>query len=93
MEDLIKLRGEIDRIDAEIVKLLAERMRVARDVAEIKRELKIPVRLPERIAVVIDRNTAAATKLGLDPNYIRRIYELVIEETCRVEEAQLGGTD
>jgi chorismate mutase-like protein len=90
MEALAQLRTEIDRIDAEIVRLLAERMGVARKVAEVKREHGLPVRLPERIALVIERNAAAAEALGLQGDYLRRLYTEIIEETCREEEDLLG---
>ena len=38
MEDLVELRGELDKIDREIVKLFEERMEVSRKVAEYKIE-------------------------------------------------------
>ena len=86
---LAALRDEIDALDDRIVALLAERMAVAHRVAERKRDLGIPVVIPERIAAVIERNAAVAMAAGLNPDYIRRLYQTIIDETCRVEEALL----
>jgi chorismate mutase-like protein len=84
---LAPLRDEIDALDDRIIALLAERMAVAHRVALRKRELGIPVVIPERIGVVLDRNAAQGAAAGLDPDYVRRLYREIIDETCRVEEA------
>ena len=40
--------------------------------------------LATRTAVV----TGAAA--GLDPDYLRRLYRIIIDETCRVEDSLVG---
>ena len=40
---------------------------------------------PHRIDVVQQRAARYAEMSGLDPAFVRRLYDLIIEETCRIE--------
>ena len=87
---LAPLRAEIDALDDRIIALLAERMAVAHQVAAIKRDHGIAVVIPERVTAVLDRNAATGAAAGLDPDYLRRLYRIIIDETCRVEQTLVG---
>ena len=82
-------RQEIDAIDMAIVTLLAKRVRIAHEVARIKQRHRLSARLPDRIEAVLSQNAATAVDLGLDPDAVRRIWSVIIEETCRIEESIL----
>ena len=45
---LSELRNEIDRIDTELVKLFGERMEIAAQVADYKKENNMPIHVPAR---------------------------------------------
>lgn len=90
-DPLDDLRVEIDALDGEIVALLARRMATAHRIAAVKLERGIPVRIPERISKVIERNGALGATHGLDAAYVRAVYTIVIEETCKVEEHLLAS--
>ncbi len=92
MKVLEPLRREIDAIDDQIVALLARRRDAVLRVVEVKRVHGIPARIPERIEQVKDRNAAHAAALGLDPDLVRRLFDLLIEEACAAEEKLLGDT-
>lgn len=68
------LREAIDAIDDRLVALLAERVRLARDVARIKRADGLPIVDPEREAAVVDRAAARARQQGLDEGEVRALY-------------------
>ena len=57
MEDreLERLRGEIDRVDAELLRLFAERMRLADQIGAYKAEHALPVRAEGREAEILPR--------------------------------------
>ncbi len=55
MEELSKLRREIDLIDEEIIKLLNKRAELAKAIGEIKKKLKLEVYSPEREREVIEK--------------------------------------
>lgn len=58
--ELARLRGEIDRIDAQLLALFLERMRVVDEIGETKRGLKLPVRDEAREAELLARIRAQA---------------------------------
>jgi len=86
MGTLEEYRGEIDRLDARLLELLAERLRLCCRVAEYKREHGLPVLQPERATQVVERVLAEANRLGLDDRFVRSLYELIMAEACRLEE-------
>lgn len=55
MERLHELRKEIDEIDEQIIKLLEERLRIAKEIGEIKRELNLPIRDEKREEEVLKK--------------------------------------
>jgi chorismate mutase-like protein len=91
MQDLNAYRQEIDRIDAEIVTLLAQRIGVGRKVAAFKQGQGIPVRIPARIEAVREGRAAHGASLGLRADYVRALYDLIIEEMCLTEEREMAG--
>ncbi len=85
------LREEIDAIDDRIVDLLVKRQAVVCRVAEVKRATGFPVVLPERIREVTERNAARAAAGGVDPDHVRRLFGLIIDEACAVERRLTAG--
>ena len=85
------LRERIDALDQRIIDLLAERLRIAQEVAACKHQHGIAVRLPDRIEAVLDRCAAAGAARGLDPRYVRALWTAIIEGTCRLEERLLDA--
>ena len=90
-ETLAPFRRRIDMLDDEIVRLLAERFAVVHQVAAVKRAENIPAVLPERIEAVKARAAANAAPLGLDPLFVRRLYGLIIDEACRLEDELIAS--
>jgi chorismate mutase len=41
---------------------------------------------PQRIAIVQERAAAYAAEHGVDARFLQRLYDLIIDETCRVED-------
>lgn len=90
MSDLEELRRRIDAIDDRILALLSERFTVVRDVAAYKGPRKIPAIIPERIDEVRERCAAQGADLGIDPDFLRVLYSLIIDEACQLEEKFLA---
>ncbi len=86
MKALQAHRRRIDQLDDRIVRLLAERYGIIAEVASIKAEHGIPSVLADRVTEVIERNAATAAELGLDPDLTRRLYKLMIDEACALED-------
>lgn len=72
--DLSRLREEIGRIDREIVTLVAERVRLAREVGKAKRAAGLPTLDPAREAAVVRSAGALAREAGLVDEEMRSLF-------------------
>ena len=75
--DIQELRGQIDEIDDELVRLFIRRMDVASQIADYKKEHDLPIFVPAR-----ERETLAevAKKAGPEmANYARVLYSMLFE--------------
>jgi chorismate mutase-like protein len=90
MASLDDLRAELEAIDAELVEALARRFEVVMKVAAVKADEGIPVVLPDRIALVLDRVAALAEDKGLDGDMTRRLYRLIIDEAIAMENQHIA---
>ena len=82
-----ELRGRIDVIDEQLVRLLNVRVACAVEVGRIKHEAGVPIYQPEREAQVLSRVRTSATDLSgpLTAEAVVRIFERIIDEARRAE--------
>ncbi|MGH6820169.1 MAG: chorismate mutase [Methylocella sp.] len=83
------IRREIDRIDGQLVKLLAERLALVENAIAVKRRDGITARVPERIDEVIAnvRNLARIHKV--DPAMAEAMWTEMVEWFVAYEERSL----
>lgn len=74
---LDELRGVIDRLDNEILKLLSKRMEVAENIGRIKRENNVMILQPNRWNQIVDSALSRADELGLSPEFLKIILEAI----------------
>lgn len=82
-EVLTDLRHQIDELDDRLIDILSQRMAVARQIGLIKRENNIDVVQPERYSSLIKERVEAASKLNLNPGFMRKIMAEIHEESVR----------
>ena len=84
-----ELRGRIDVIDDQLVRLLNVRVACAVEVGRLKHEAGLPIYQPNREAQVLTSVRKSATDLAgpLTAEAIVRIFERVIDEARRAERA------
>jgi chorismate mutase len=87
--DLLSLRSEIDEIDRRLVDLLAARFGVIERVAGLKFAAGIPARIQSRIGKVVQQNEAAGRSRGIPRRAAAHIWEVIVEESCKLEERLL----
>jgi chorismate mutase len=81
---VVDLRGRIDQIDDQLMKLLNSRSACAVEIGRIKRQIGMAVYQPEREKWILDR--AERNNPGpLDSGAVRRVFERVIDESRRLE--------
>ena len=86
-----ELRAEIDRIDRELVALLARRAAYIDRAAELKRAAGLPARIPERVEEVLGNAGAAAVAGGLDRGLVVALWREIVEWSIAREEHALAS--
>ena len=82
-ESLRLLRQQIDRLDGELLELLAKRMRVARDIGAYKREHGMSVVQPGRYNDLMKKRVESGEQLELGADFVRNILASIHEESVR----------
>lgn len=85
MNDLNELRQKIDQIDAAIMALLAQRLDVCRQVAEVKVERSTSVIQPTRVREVLTSRRQWAINDNVDPDFAEQLFRIILAETHRIE--------
>lgn len=86
-----ELRAELDAIDERLLEQLRARIEKCVEIGLFKREYDVPMMQPHRIGVVHERAARYGEQHGIDREFLRKLYDVVIEETCRVEDLVIGG--
>jgi chorismate mutase-like protein len=90
-DDLAALRSRLDDIDARLLECLRERIFCCVEIADVKRRDDVAMMQPHRIAVVQQRAARYGAEHGIDAEFLRRLYDLIIAETCRVEDLVIAA--
>jgi isochorismate pyruvate lyase len=72
------VRNRIDKIDSELVKMIAQRSQCVKAAAAFKSDHSA-VRAPDRVQQVIDKVSKQATEAGLPEVIIEKIYRTMID--------------
>jgi len=88
--DLAALRSQLDGIDEQLLALLAERLDTCVQIALYKRDHDVPMMQPGRIALVHARAERFGLARGVEPGFLHRLYDEIIAEACRVEDAAMA---
>lgn len=92
MASMDDLRNDIDRIDRAIVELLAQRMQVCRDIADIKAGTGAAVIQPARVRSVLTSRRTWAIENGVDADFAEQLFRTLLAETHRIEVAEHNGS-
>lgn len=86
LAELARCRDEIERIDNEIISLLARRLSLGKQTGELKRAAGLPILDPTREAAVIRRVTEGARDAGLPAEPVREMFWQIVGMSRRVQE-------
>jgi len=89
-ETMTDIRAEIDRLDAELVALFAQRVGYIDRAAEIKVGIAMPARVHSRVEEVVANVRRHAAGHGLPPEKLEKLWRKLIEWSIEREEATLG---
>lgn len=88
LTELAQCREQIERIDNNIISLLAERLALGKRTGQLKRAAGLPILDPTREAAVIRRVTESAREAGLPPEPIREVFWQIVGMSRREQESQ-----
>jgi len=83
-KNLNEVRENIDRVDNQIVKLIAERSYYVKQAASFKKDTE-DVKAPKRVEMVIEKVCKLAEKNNLNPNIIEVVYCNMINSFITLE--------
>ena len=78
-------RQEIERIDSDLVRLLADRVRVGKEIGQLKQAAGLPTIDPAREAEVIRRAGEMARDAGIPDEPVRAIFWQIIGLSRRAQ--------
>lgn len=84
-EELKKLRKQIDQLDADIIKALANRMDTVQKVGELKAKHNIPPLDAKRWQQVLASKKNLAKSLNLSEKLVEDIYETIHKHALDLE--------
>ena len=72
------VRAEISRVDTKIIRLIAQRQKLAGKIAQIKVAHGLPIHDSERTADVLESVFEQAVESRIDPVSVQKIFEVLI---------------
>lgn len=82
-----ELRREIDKIDAEIVKLLAKRMELSQQIGKEKQQTGEEIHVRTREIEVLDLVKLLGDQLGLQESFLTDLYTVILKESRQIQES------
>ena len=89
-ETMLDIRAEIDRLDAGLIALLAERTGYIDRAALVKTTVNLPARIDARVEEVVQNVRSLAARQGLDPALAEGLWRQLIDWSIAREEEKLG---
>ncbi len=78
-------RKKINDIDSEIIKLLAERRKLSRQIVNIKNHKQSSVRDKNREKELLTQLIDLGEKEGLDSNFVTKVFHEIIDDSVKLQ--------
>ena len=90
-QTLDSLRTKIDSLDNQLVEILAERMKVCREVGEYKIRKGMPVLQQGRFDAILEKRSKQGAEKGMSPEFMKAVFTDIHDESCRQQEELLSA--
>ncbi|CAQ85283.1 MULTISPECIES: bifunctional chorismate mutase/prephenate dehydratase [Photorhabdus] len=87
--NLLHIRKKVSDLDLKLLILLAERRKLASDIAQTKLQCNRPIRDKDRERELLDVLITKGKNHGLDGFYITRLFQTIIEDSVLTQQALL----
>ena len=88
---LKEVRDNIDLLDIELVELISKRSHLIRQAAKFKDSVE-DVKAQDRIEFILQRVRHHAIGIGVSPNMLSELFEIMIDEMVETEIAEFRNT-
>jgi chorismate mutase len=88
MDDIDKLRKQIDEVDEEILQSLSKRAEICRAIGALKRKQKIPIKDIPRENDVYTQIRKKAALSGLDAAEVEAVYRQIVNMCSAVQKLE-----
>jgi len=88
---LEELRGEIDRLDQELLNILEDRMKVAAGIGQCKKDNGVTILQPARWDQIISKYLAEGQSKGLSDEFIRKLFMAIHQESINTQTKIMNG--
>lgn len=82
------LRTEIDAIDEKILLQLAARMKLVKNIKDVKKTLQLSVTDKKRERELMKNLVQKGDRLGLAASFIGKLYRLIVKESKRIQKKE-----
>ncbi len=90
--ELNELRKKIDVIDDQLISSISQRLKLAEELADLKKKLKLAAKDEAREREVITQTRERSKKVGLDPDFAESLMRFVIARSLGRQKERIGGT-
>ena len=91
LQKLNDVRKHVDRTDAIIVTVLAERMSLVEDIARIKKRYNFQIFDEKRDGTILKNFLKHSKRYGLNPSFAEEVFLSVMNEAKRVQRKIVKG--
>ncbi|MDI6803617.1 MAG: chorismate mutase [Bacteroidota bacterium] len=81
INQLKSMRKLIDRIDSQLVNLIAVRQHLAEEIGKIKKQNNLTITNPEREQLILERTSSIARKKKLDNKFVKKVFQLILKQS------------
>lgn len=82
-EGIDLLRKQIDELDNGLIDILANRMRICREIGRYKKQHNMTILQTGRYNEILDKRAAQGALCDIDPDFVKEIFEHIHEESIR----------
>ncbi|MDP3557476.1 MAG: chorismate mutase [Bacteroidota bacterium] len=90
IDKLAELRNIIDEVDEELINVLKKRTHIIEEIGAYKKEHNITIFQLERWQEILRTRAQLAQKLGVSPNHVEKICQLLHEESIRIQNSLMN---
>ena len=88
-DNLNELRHEIDKLDDELIDLLARRMKVSAEIGRYKTAHNMSILQSQRYEEILARRARQAVEMGMDREFMRSVMQAIHEESIRQQQKEI----